>query len=299
MKSIIYFLTVSVFFASCCAGSKMEETAKRISEIKKGQAAEEMRVNSISSVSFRKLAEIKLDSIINQRMAARVIKSKKGLDSVNAIIASLEEKLKTKKEFRSSYRTVIIPGLAELDNFRKEYDLRQNVYVMLEDGLDITNYTLFDLAAFFGPGKYQIPEEAHELAVKSFAPMVDSVIKFSNKYKELPRKATLVILGFADGTGFAPESELYRMLAEKIGKPQATNPELNQKLSELRATELVKMLTRQFVIRDNNLQNREIFTVEYLQQGKGEQYPLPTITDYRADDERRRIVLCYWAVIPD
>lgn len=300
MKRLFSLLLFLVFFlASCCVGTKLEETKQRLVEIKKGQTLELERVSTIGNTSFTKLAEIKLDSIINSRIQARLKKAKTGLDSVNAIIESINQLLASKKEFRNNYRTVILPALLNLENYRKLYNIRQQAYLMLEDGLDITNYTLFDLAAFFGPGKYQIPEESIELATKSFAPMVDSVIKFSNKYKELPRKASLVILGFADGTGFAAGSELYNTLTGMMGKTEAANPELNQKLSELRAAELVKMLSRQFVIRDKNLENKETFAVEYLQQGKGEQYPIPTIKDYRVDDERRRIVLCYWAVIPD
>jgi len=39
--------------------------------------------------------------------------------------------------------------------------------------------------------------------------------------------------------------------------------------------------------------------IAYLAVGQGEEYPLPYITDYRDDDERRRIVLCYWSVLPE
>ena len=33
--------------------------------------------------------------------------------------------------------------------------------------------------------------------------------------------------------------------------------------------------------------------------GQGETYPSKKITNYQEDDERRRIVLIYWSVIPD
>ena len=299
MKFFFTSIILASLLTSCCVGSKMTEVQQRLGEVKKGQAVEQDRVGTIGNKSFAKLAEIKLDSIINSRIQARLAKAKTGLDSVNAIIESISRMLVNKKDFRNNYRTVILPALLQLEEYRKLYNIRQQAYIMLEDGLDITTYTLFDLAAFFGPGKYQIPEESRDLASKSFAPLVDSVIRFSNKYKDLPRKASLVIVGFADGTGFAAGSDLYNTLAGLMGKTSATNPELNQKLSELRAAELVKMLSRQFVIRNAALENKDIFSVEYLEQGKGEQYPIPTIKDYRVDDERRRIVLCYWAVIPD
>lgn len=299
MKTLFYPVLLLFLFTSCCIENKMNETAARINEIKKGQAAESIQVSSISKQGFKKLDEIKIDSFINARMQTRLQKAKNGLDSINTILIAIEEKLKSKKAFRQAYKKEILPALTRLENYRGDYSIRQKVYVMLEDGLDIANYTLFDLAAFFGPGKYKIPEQSVEVAAKSFSPLVESVIKFSNKYRELPRKATLVILGFADGTGFSPESQLYKTLADLIGKAEVTNPELNQKLSELRATELVNMLTRQFILKESSLEGKEGFKVEYLQMGKGEQLPIPGINDYRVDDERRRIVLCYWAVIPD
>jgi hypothetical protein len=299
MKFIYTAVLLAIMLTSCCVGKRMAEVQQRLGEVKKGQALEQERVGSIGYKSLAKLAEVKLDSIINSRIQARLAKAKNGLDSVNAIIESISGLLVSKKDFRNNYHTVILPALLNLEAYHKLNNIRQQAYLMLEDGLDITNYTLFDLAAFFGPGKYQIPEESSEIASKAFAPLVDSVILFSNKYKDLSRKASLVILGFADGTGFAAGSDLYNTLAGLLGKTSATNPELNQKLSELRATELVKLLSRQFLKKNAVLENKDIFSVEYLEQGKGEQYPIPTIKDYRVDDERRRIVLCYWAVIPD
>ena len=37
----------------------------------------------------------------------------------------------------------------------------------------------------------------------------------------------------------------------------------------------------------------------YYGYGQGETYPSKKITNYQEDDERRRIVLIYWSVIPD
>lgn len=167
--------------------------------------------------------------------------------------------------------------------------------MMMEDGLNTATYTLFDLAAFFGPGKYAIPPDKVELAANSFSPLVDSVLSFYNKYKNFSQKATLVILGFADGAGFDTHSALYAELAGLIGRTEVAKVYLNKKLSELRAETLITQLQSQFMkkLGDNNSK------VEYLGQGKGEQYPLKSVTDYRLDDERRRIELCYWAILPE
>jgi hypothetical protein len=39
--------------------------------------------------------------------------------------------------------------------------------------------------------------------------------------------------------------------------------------------------------------------IEYIGQGKGEALPIKSIKDYSDDDARRRIVLCYWVVLPN
>jgi outer membrane protein OmpA-like peptidoglycan-associated protein len=165
--------------------------------------------------------------------------------------------------------------------------------------LNLADFSLFSLAAFFGPGKYIIPEDKDQLAVQSFSPIIDSLINFSNRYSTVNRTATLVILGFADGAGFDTTSELYDTLITLAGKSEATKQELNQKLSELRAKELIKKLTTSFLQKAGSFQDPDKLKIEYLGQGKGEEFPLTSIKNYQDDDERRRIVLCYWVVLPD
>ena len=128
---------------------------------------------------------------------------------------------------------------------------------------------------------------------------MDPLILFSNKYSQYPRTATLIVLGFADGTGITNGSELYYTLLDELRKPQAEKEELNQKLSELRAKELIKQMTNLYLKKASGYSEIEKLKTEYVGQGKGESLPISGIKDYTVDDERRRIVLCYWAVLPD
>jgi hypothetical protein len=173
------------------------------------------------------------------------------------------------------------------------------VYLMLEDGVNTANYTLFDLAAFFGPGVYSIPAGQEQLAAQSFMPLVDSLISFCNRYDSTSRTATLVILGFADGQNIGAGTALHDTLSSMLATPDAAKEVLNKQLSELRALELIKQLTAMFKQKVPAIKNIDQLNVEYIGQGKGEEYPIPTIKDYKEDDERRRIVLCYWAVLPN
>lgn len=293
----ILLLAFCVTGTSCIGTKKMKAAREKLNTIKEGQAVEVKQIRLIESTTVSKLEENKIDSILNNRYTNRVDIINSKMDSVGKEIGYLDSLMVNKSTFRKSYKMIIVPKLALLDSFRKLNSERNQVYLMLEDGLNTTNYTLFDLAAFFGPGKYLIPEDKMDLATLSFSPMVDSIISFSNKYKNIPRFATLIILGFADGTGFS-EGPLFDTLTGRIGRRDVTKEELNQKLSELRAEELIKLLSSQFQKRSYAIENLDLLKEEYLGRGKGEQYPLRTIKDYQVDDERRRVVLCYWAVIP-
>jgi len=293
----LVLLTVCITGFSCIGAKKMGGAKDRLNKIQEGQVAELKQIKQIASTVETKLDENKIDSILHLRFNTRLVKSKNELDSISNAIGYLDSLMTKKSDFRKSYKKIIVPKLLLLDSFRKENSKRSQVYLMLEDGLNISNYTLFDLAAFFGPGKYQIPEDKLNLATLAFSPMVDSIIKFSNKYADIPRTASLIILGFADGTGFS-EGPLFDTLTSRIGRKNVTKEELNQQLSELRAEELIGLLNLQFLKRASAIEKFELMGVEYLGQGKGEQYPLRTIKDYLVDDERRRVVLCYWAVVP-
>lgn len=302
MNNKTYILLMAAFaaltFSSCIGKRKLAEARERLNTIKESQAGEGSRVKGVGNTQAQKLQENKIDDSISSRVNFRLQKLNLKLDSVNHKIAGYDSLMLSKKNFRKAYKKEIVPGLQLLDSFRLKNGSRLRMYKMLEEGLDVSSYTLFDLAAFFGPGKYAIPEEQKDTAEASFSPLVDSVISFSNRYKDVPQTATLVILGYADGTGFDPQSELYSTLASMLGKTEATKQELNTKLSELRAKTLIDHLRELFTKNTGKLQH-SLLGVEYIPEGRGEAYPLASIKDYMEDDPRRRIVLCYWSVLPD
>lgn len=300
MKTLVRLLLICVCAAgtSCVGSKKMDAARQRLNKIKEAQNGEVKQIKQISSANITRLNENKIDSIIKSRIDFRVGSINVQMDSVAGEINMLDSLMIDKKDFRKAYKKVIIPKLASLDSFRLENARRMQVYLMLEDGLNTANYTLFDLAGFFGPGKYAIPEGQEEATAKSFSPLIDSVVKFSEKYRNFSQTATLVILGFADGTGFDPKSQLYTELARLIGRPEVSKQELNKKLSELRAETLIKHLKSQLIKKMGGQEGTGSFKIEFIGLGKGEYYPFQSITDYKEDDERRRIVLCYWAVLP-
>jgi outer membrane protein OmpA-like peptidoglycan-associated protein len=298
MRIIYILIALPVLFISCIGNKKLSQAKEQLADVKQQHDAELEQLKTVDKKTADKLSEGKIDSNIKAIIEKRVAGLQTVNDSVQTKIDSLEKLLTSKKEARKNYKKIIIPMLDSLQQANSKYGERLTVYMMVQDALDVSDFKLFDLAAFFGPGKYAIPEDKIELAGQSFSPIIDSLLQFSNKYKDVPKTATLLILGFADGAGFDPASELHSTLLSLIGKTEATKQELNFKLSELRAKELITQLTSMYV-KKVGISTDDRLKVVYLGQGKGEEYPLPTIKDYQEDDERRRIVLCYWVVLPD
>jgi hypothetical protein len=288
-----------IILASCGSQRKIADTGQKLSVVKTQQAEEDKKLNEINAATAAKVAEGKIDNNISNRIAAVQKRFSDSMDAAKEKIALIDSLMANKQDFRKNYKSIVLPVLEALQKNNGQFADRLSVYMMIEDGLNIANYNLYDLAAFFGSGVYTIPDEKKELAMASFEPVMDSLIVFSNKYSDKKRVASVVILGFADAAGFSSEGPLFDTLSSKIGKKDASKEELNQKLSELRALELVNQLTNLLAKKAPAFKNFETLKIEYMPQGKGEAYPLPTIKDYQVDDSRRRIVLCYWVVLPE
>jgi hypothetical protein len=285
--------------SSCVGNRKIAAAKEKLKSIEAQMQKENAEIKGISSLGNTKLQANKIDNNILYKIDTRLSKATAQLDAAQLQANRLTEILKDKKSTRKNYKSIVLPVLDSLQKQSDRYAQRLVLYLMIKEGLDVADFKQFDLAAFFGPGKYLIPEDKVEIASMSFTPVIDSLMFFSNKYSQIPRTATLIILGYADGTGVTPGSELYYTLLDELRKPQAEKEELNQKISELRSKELIKQMTGLYLKKATGFKDVDKLTIEYVGQGKGEALPMANIKDYRIDDDRRRIVLCYWVVLPD
>jgi len=292
------WLTVLLVICSSCGNlQKIVKTKDKLNELRGLIAEEDRQLKKIDEQTQGKRQVNKIDSVISTRYDFTVKKINSSIKDVAGLVHLLDSLLADPALFRQSYYNLVQPALARLDSFKRSRTGRMEIYLMMEDGINIANYTLFDLAAFFGSGKYTIPVTQEQSTMQAFAPLVDSVLRFSLKYRRMPRKATLVVLGFADGEGFEPGSPLYNELAKQVDHGKITKQDLNQQLSALRAAALVQQLKIMFSKKTGSKRYKNL-QLEFIGLGKGEHYPFDTIRDYRENDERRRIVLCYWAVLP-
>lgn len=300
MSRFIFYCFLLIVLFSACVTNRIKKTSTKIESAKQQLANANIKIVALEATSEQKLAEGKIDSTINALLISKIQKIKNKNDTIQQNITDLETLMGNKINFNLNYKKLVKPKLNLLNNFDRDTSSNQaKVIVMLEEGLQNSNFHLYDLAAFFGPGKYAIPLNKSELAVKSFSPMLDSIIAFSNKYASIPRTASLIVLGFADGQIFNTQNAATDSLKNMIGDRNANNQVLNQKLSELRAEEIINVLSLKFLQKVGEIKGFEQFKIDYVGRGKGEAYPLPYIKDYKTDDDRRRIVLCYWAVMPD
>ncbi|MFN8289268.1 MAG: hypothetical protein U0U70_03305 [Chitinophagaceae bacterium] len=301
MKRLLFLIAFMVLIAqsSCVGTRKLNYVRESLAAMKETDSTEEKEIYGLKNISEKKIREGKIDSLNGGRIRKKIFSYEGEAAYYRKKADSLAVLLTDKAAFRKQYRKTVLPALAMLRDYYKRSKERISLYLIIEDGLNIANYHQYDLAAFFGPGKYTIPPEMAGSAEASFEPLIDSLVLFANKYSGKKRTVSLVILGFADGTGFSNTSPLTAALKQLMGTNGASREEMNRKLSELRAEEICKQLVALYYKRSAAFADRENLKIEYNYQGKGEVYPQPNIKDYVTDDPRRRIVLCYWLVLPD
>jgi len=302
MKKSIHLssiLLISVFLVSCYSGKKaqMNQLLQSADAVLK---AETKIVEDTKQKMEDRLKSEDIDAEIADSIKAKIAKYSTDLDSFKNAINFIDSKINTSRSFYVNNKIQISESFGLIDLYKSKSNYRLRRFTMINESLDVivNQQHMFDLAAFFGPGKYDIPEDKKDIAEKSFSPLIDSLVKFYNKYADVEKKATLVILGYADGSGFSPDSEIYNSIIEKLNDSTATKEKMNQKLSEWRAINIGNLMEYSI---ENKIPNyKDVKTIDFLfvEKGKGEEFPSKKITDYKTDDDRRRVVLLFWNILP-
>jgi hypothetical protein len=263
------------------------------------QEKEAAKVGELGNTKTASLSTGAIDDSTAINIDKRLSRYQARMDSINNEIKDLENRLAAPKDY-SVNGAIIKSRIILIDSIvNKGAAVRQYTFNMIEEGLKKSTKTLFSLAAFFGPGGYKIPETKQMQARKYFSPVIDSLIKFSNQFADIPRDATILVNGYADGTQIQPGTALYKELVKYLQYANPTKEQLNAGLSALRAEELSKLFARIISERSNEFISLPVITFENIEIGRGEQYPDPLIKNYKVNDERRRIVIVYWSVLPN
>ena len=261
-------------------------------------AKEEQAVVEVATKKDSLLALGTVDTSTAATVDQRLASYKRFIDSATGEINELKQKLESPAEFRKEFRLIKARVILIDSVVNKSASSREYVYTMIDDALSKSKPKLFAMGAFFGPGGYSIPKEKYTLARKYFSPVIDSLIKFSNQYHSILRIGTIVVNGYADATTISPGTKLFDTISSYTGQEHLTKEELNIGLSKLRAERLSQFLTQLLKEKSPEFVSFDKIVFEALESGKGESYPDPKVVNYKSNDERRRIVIIFWSVLP-
>ena len=302
MKKIFNFfsiVSISMLIVSCYSGKKaqMNQQVQQADSVQKAET--KIVEDTKKKVEDRLKAEV-IDAEIADSIKNKITKYSSDLDSFKNAVSFIDKTINTSRRAYKSNQTKVDSSFGLIDRYKTSSNYRLRRFTMINESLDIivNQQHMFDLAAFFGPGKYDIPTEKIEIAEKLFSPLVDSLVGFYNKYADVEKKATLVILGYADGSGFNTESDIYKSIMDKLKDSYVTKEKMNQQLSEWRAVSIGDLMEFSIDKKIPNYKNIKAIDFLFVEKGKGEDYPSKLVTDYKVDDERRRVVLLFWNILP-
>lgn len=295
-----YSFILALLLLTSCGMQKRLATARATStKAQKMVKLESVKLDSIRKILDVKAADHAIDSVLNNDVLEILEKLGSRLSSAQQLALIVEMAAKNRTTFRKGITASdILAKLIVLDSFNTAQKKREEVYSMLKESVSTAKYQMFQYAAFFDPGVYQIPESARSLIRSHFTPIIDSLSRISNKYANIAREARIVFVGYSDSTPIVRNGALYRELVRILDTNNPSQKVMNRLLSDLRAKEMVRNM--KIVLNENTSRFKSFntLTIGYVAYGKGEEYPSPRIADYKPTDERRRIVLSYWTVLP-
>jgi hypothetical protein len=296
--AVLPLLAIVLILSSCFAARKTKTKVQKVLPAARETAAgDAKKLADLDANRGKKLETGNIDSVISQNVANKVKNYTLRLDSFSNVVNLLTQAVSSRKEYVKNKKT-IKGNLEYVKKYLAAAPLRLHKIDMIDEGLLVSQKNEFNLGAFFGPGKYEVPKDKILLAEASFAPVIDSLVLFYNNYNDVDRFATLIILGFADGTGFNPQSEIVKILSDSLHQNNPAKEQLNGELSKLRAQNLGLIMVSILGKKIKTFSAIRDIDFGFIEKGKGEEFPNKSITDYQANDERRRVVQFYWNVLP-
>ena len=299
MKSYLFIFSL-LLLASCGVQRQLTTAKERSEKAKRMAQEEEAQLDSVKMILDARTEDHTVDSVLTKDVLDILDKLNSRLNSVQQLALIIDAAAKNRSSFRKGIATNdILAKLILLDSFNNTQRRREEVYSMLNESVRLSKYKMFHLEAFFDQGVYRIPQTAMNTIAANFTPIIDSLSLVANKYSNIDREARIVFVGYSDNTPVAQTGPLYKELVQILNKDIPSQSELNQLLSDLRAKEMAQKIKIVLDANSARFKNFNSLKIGYIAYGKGEAYPSPKIKDYKPSDERRRIVVCYWTVLPD
>ena len=267
-----------------CASSRVQSITKATQEALELVKAEAQRAIRLTA---EKVKNYEVDPDIGKEIITNLQSTEKKVDEQLVQVSRVEATNNREEilKFAEKTNVIIQSALTDLKS--------------LNDLYDVATFSQFETATFFPTGGYTIPSEKMEEAKVSLEPIVQRIIKFIGDHPKQRFVAVIVCSGFSDESPVGKESPLYKSLIEKMSKTNPTRSELNNKLSELRAKSIAKLLVDIIKVNEGMIPNPSLINYDIKWLGKGETYPYPDkVKDYKPVDKRRRMVALIWNVLP-
>ncbi len=289
---LLVFLTITASFFSCVTQKKVISVKKEITTVDSQLQKYSTALKQLDTKREMKQEQNQIDDKASARIQKFIAKTRTEIDTlhaqntiliVNTIVdrADWQKLLKTLSLSRKSSKTIgdKIQFLSDLIN--------RNMVVKIDQDV------------LFAPGQYIVTPAIAASIGNLFEPAAKEIDTFIKKYPAFPLSIVITVKGYADATAISEGTPLYKDLKARLSMSNADpdNKELNKQLSRVRA-EQVKALFEKYTT-DKSGTGHYIPNILYLSEGKGEALPNPTITDYKIDDARRRVVLLFWSIFPE
>lgn len=168
----------------------------------------------------------------------------------------------------------------------------------LNDMYNISTHYQFETDTWFPAGVYGIFPNKRDEAQKPVGLIVHDIIKFLNDHPGQKFVVVTICYGYTDET-FVETESMQQAISRICTRGKLTRPELNIKLSELRAKRIVNLVVDQIKCYEEFIPKPELVNYDILWLGKGEELPYPDkIKDYKPEDKRRRLINLKWWVLP-
>jgi hypothetical protein len=290
-----YFLiacSITTLFFSCVSQKKVVSVKNKLSVVDSQFQQYGKTLKELQAQRINKQQQKEIDDTASARIQKFIDTANKDIDRLiaqNSILIG-----------------ATIVNKADWDRLVKSLTFSQKTSKTINDKVllitDLVNRNTvvnLDQDLLFEPGQYTVTPAVAAAISKYFEPAAIEIDLFSKKYPDFPLSLVITAKGYADGTSIAEGSSLYKDLIArlKLNIAAPDNKELNKELSRARAEEIISLF-KKFSSRWS-ANGSYIKNILYFYEGKGDAFPNPKITDYKADDPRRRVVLLYWSIFPE
>lgn len=291
-----YFLTfiIAAFFLLSCSSAKKAQSRREALIAVDSQLAQSKNYLSQLDVQRKnKQSKNEIDDTASSRIQKYISKTKGEIDTAIQENTLLIGKTLVAREDWNKLKEALLKSQKSLKNIKDKTSF-------INDLLKRNTVVKLDQDVIFKPGEYEVSPAVAAAIGKFFEPAALGVDSFINKYPDFNLSLVITAKGYADATTIATDSKLYKELKDQL-KLQTETPtakDLNDQLSRLRAKKVIELFQDFTTTRSGKrkLSNEHIL---YLFEGKGETFPDPSVTNYKTDDPRRRVVLLFWSIFPE